>query len=92
MCVCPPEVTSPPAANGPIDLIFGMGLDIDDRMPIFGKSGSKVKGQGQKSKENGFLQRPLVIAAMFWSTHDRRGSGEVPLAVCQLILATCQKL
>ena len=39
-CVCSPEITSPAAANGPIDMIFGMALDIDDRMPIFGKSRS----------------------------------------------------
>ncbi len=36
MCVCPPEITSPAAANGPIDVIFGPGMDIDDRMPTFG--------------------------------------------------------
>ncbi len=24
VCVCPPEITSPAAANGPIDMIFGM--------------------------------------------------------------------
>ena len=32
VCVRPPEVISPAAENGPIDMIFGMGLDIDDRM------------------------------------------------------------
>ncbi len=35
-------------------MIFGMGMDIDNRTPIFGKSGSKVKGQGQKSEKNRF--------------------------------------
>ncbi len=30
-------MASPAAANGPIDMIFGMGKNIDDRMPIFGK-------------------------------------------------------
>ena len=36
-------VISPTAANGPIGMIFGMGMDIDQSMPIFGKSKSKVK-------------------------------------------------
>ena len=85
-------MTSPAAANGPNDMIFGKWVDIDDRMPIFGKSRSKVKGQGQKSTKNLFLQRLLVTGARFWSIQDRRGSGEVPLAACQLILAACQKL
>ncbi len=49
-------MASPPAANGPIDMIFGMGMDIDDRMPIFGKSWSKVKGQGQKVQKTGFCR------------------------------------
>ena len=40
VCVCPPEIISPTAAYGPMDTIFGMGIYIDDRMPIFGKSGS----------------------------------------------------
>ncbi len=43
--------TSPAAAAGPMGMIFGMGMDIDNRMPIFGKSGSKVKGQGPKSSK-----------------------------------------
>ena len=82
----------PAAANGPINMIFCMGMDIADRMSIFGKSGSKVKGQGQKSAKNRFLQRLLVTGARFWSIQDRRGSGEVLLAACQLILAACQML
>ncbi len=90
--VCPSVTTSPAAANGPIDTIFGMGVDIDDRMPIFGKSRSEVKGQGQQSTKNRFLQRRLVTGARFWSIQDRRGSGEVLLAACQLILAACQML
>ncbi len=48
-------MASPAAANGPIDMNFGMGVDIDDRMPIFGKSGSKVKSQGQKSAKTVFF-------------------------------------
>ncbi len=43
LCVCPSITTAPSVANGPMDMIFGMGMDIDDRMPIFGKSMSKVK-------------------------------------------------
>ena len=34
------EMTSAFAANGPMDMIFGMGMYIGDRMPIFGKSRS----------------------------------------------------
>ncbi len=71
-------------------MIFGMGMDIDECMPIFGKSRSKVKGQGQNNTKNRFLQRLLVTSARFWSIQDRRGSSEVLLAACQLILATCQ--
>ncbi len=85
-------MASPAVTNGPIDMIFGMGMDIDDRMPIFGKSGSKVKGQGQKSAKNRFLRRLLVTGARFWSIQGRRGSGEALLAACQLILASCQML
>ncbi len=49
--VRPCITTSPAAANRPMNLIFGMYMDIGDRMPIFDKSRSKVKvkGQGQKS-------------------------------------------
>ncbi len=38
--VCHAVTTSPAAANGPMDMIFGIRVDIDDRMPIFEKSGS----------------------------------------------------
>ena len=41
--------TSPAAVNRPTDLIFGMYMDIGDRMLIIDKSRSKVRGQGQKS-------------------------------------------
>ena len=58
-------VISPAAANGPIGMIFGMGMDIDQCMPIFGKSKSKVKGQGQNNTTNRFLQRFLVTSARF---------------------------
>ena len=92
VCVHPPLMSSPPAAKGPIDVIFGMGMYIDDRMPIFSKPRSQVKGQGQKRTKNRFLQRLLVTGGRFWSIQDRRGSHEVPLAACQLILAACQKL
>ncbi len=52
-------------------MIFGMGMDIDDRMPILGKSMSEVKGQGQKSTKKWFLQRLLVTGARFWSIQDQ---------------------
>ncbi len=83
-------MASPAAANGPTDMIFGMRMDIDDRMTIFGKSGSKVKVK--KVQKNRFLQRLLLTGARFWAIQDRRGSGEVLLAACQLILAACQML
>ncbi len=86
--VCPSVTTSPAAANGPIDMIFGMGMDIEDHMPILGKSRSKVKVK--KVKKNWVLQQLLVTGTWFWSIQDRRGSGEVLLAACQLILAACQ--
>ncbi len=35
-------------------------MDIDDRMPILGKSRSKVKGQGKKSTAN-FGSLPNVV-------------------------------
>ena len=54
--VRPSVTTSPAAAKGPTDLIFGMYMEIGDRMTIFGKSRSKVKGQGQISTKNRFLQ------------------------------------
>ncbi len=50
-------MSSPAAANGPTNMIFGMGMDIDDRMPIFGKSGSKVKVKK--------VQKKQVFAATF---------------------------
>ncbi len=39
----------PVAADGPTGLIFGMNVGFGCGLLIFGKSGSKVKGQGQKS-------------------------------------------
>ena len=52
--------------------------------------------QGQRSRSKMYkktlLQRLLVTGARFWSIQDRRGSGEVLLAACQLILAVCQML
>ena len=44
LSVRPHEMTSAAAAIGPMDMIFGMGMYIDDRIPIFGKPGSWVKG------------------------------------------------
>ena len=89
--MCHTVTTSPAAANEPMDMIFGVRVDIDDNMPVFGKSRSKVKGQGKKSTKNRFVQRHLVTGARFWSIQDRKGSGEVLLAACQLIwqLAKC---
>ena len=54
--------TSPAAVNRRTDLIFGMYMDIGDRMPVFGKSWSKVKGQGQISTKNTF--RPSVTTSL----------------------------
>ena len=90
--VCHTVTTSPAAVNRPMDMTFGIKVVIDDHTPIFGKSRSKVKGQGKKSTKNKFLQRRLVTGARFWSLQDRSGSGEVVLAACQLILAACQML
>ncbi len=54
-------------------------------MLIFGKSGSKVKVKN--------LLGPIFgTEVMYGSDQDQGGSGGVPLAACQLILATCQKL
>ncbi len=51
MCVCPPEITSPAAGNGPIDMIFGVGMEIDDRLPICDESRAKVKVRKVKKKQ-----------------------------------------
>ncbi len=73
-------------------MIFGMWVCLGGHSLIFGKPGSKVKRQGQKSTKNCLLGPILGTEVRYGSDHDQGGSGGVPLAVCQLILATCQKL
>ncbi len=55
--------TSPVAADGPMGMIFGMWMCFGDRLLIFVKSGSKVKGQGQKS----------IKICLFWVDFGHRG-------------------
>ena len=54
----------------------------------------RVKGQMSMSKihKNCPLGPVLGTEVRYGSDQDQGGSGGVPLAVCQLILATCQKL
>ncbi len=73
-------------------MIFGMWVCLCGRMLIFDKSGSKVKGQGQKSTKNCLFGPILGTDVRYGSEQDQGGSGGVPLAACQLILATCQKV
>ena len=73
-------------------MIFGMWIGVGGRMLIFGKLGSKVKGQGRKSTKYAFLGPILVTGPMCGTIQNQGGSGGVPLAPSQLILATCQKL
>ncbi len=54
---------SPAAANGPTDMIFGMKVCFDYGMLIFGKSRSRVKGQGRKSTK----------ICLFWADFGHRG-------------------
>ncbi len=61
-------------------------------MLIFDKSGSKVKGQGQKYTINCLFGPILGTEVRYGFEQDQVGSVGVPLAACQLILATCQKL
>ncbi len=68
-------------------MIFGMIMGLGYGMLIFGKSGSKVKGQGQKSTV--FFGPILGTEVKYGSDQNQGGSDGVPLTVCQLILATC---
>ncbi len=55
---------SPAAANGTTDISFGMQVCLDCGMLIFGKLGSKVKGQCQVSMKIG----------LFWANLGHRGN------------------
>ncbi len=56
-------LASPAAADGPMGMIFSMWVCLGDRPLIFYKSGSKVKGQGQKSTKK----------RSFWANFGYRG-------------------
>ena len=89
----PSVTTSPAGANRHTDLIFDMYMDIGDRMPVFGKSRSKVKGQCQKPQKTAFSAGPILgIEVRYGSDQYQGGSCEVLLAACQLFLAPCQML
>ena len=54
-----------------------------------------VKGQRSRSKihKNMPFSGPILVTGdMCRTIRDQGGSGGLPLAACQLILATCQKL
>ncbi len=56
-CFRPSVTTSPAAANRPMDLIFGMYMDIGDHMLVFDKSRSKVKVK---------IPQKLPFLGQFW--------------------------
>ena len=69
-------MTSPAAANGPMDMIFGEWVDIDDRMPIFCKSrGSAMRGA------------PLHVYYIQFSQYTHpMGSGRPPWAAGEYVM------
>ncbi len=87
----PLVLASPAASDGPMGMIFGVWVCLGSRMLIFDKSGSKVKGHGQKSKKNCLFGPIFGTEVKYGYEQDQGGSGGVPLASCQLLLATCQK-
>ncbi len=89
-CVFPSVRLHPSTAYGPMDLIFAMQIDLGCASVIFGNPRSKVKVKNPP--KTAFSGPILVTGAISRTIQDQEGSGGVPLAACQQILATCQKL
>ncbi len=68
MCVFLCFSASPARTVGPIALIFCMSVGFGRERPIFGKSRSKVKGQGLKSEK-------MCLFEPFFATGGQLGSG-----------------
>ena len=88
----PSATPSPAAAVGPTHMIFGTKVCLYYGMLIFGKLGTKVKGQGKKSMKICLFGPILVIGLNSGYIEGRGVSGWVLLAACQLFLAVCQML
>ena len=64
-------------------MIFGMGVDIDDRMPIFGKS----RSQAEASRDSALRGGPLhVYYIQFRQYAYPMGSGRPPRAAGELYI------